>query len=350
MRETEAEGTAADTGRPPAMSDVALLAGVSHQTVSRVLNDHPNVSKATRAKVLQAIDALGYRRNVWARALATGQSNVVGVIAQNTTLFGPSSTVEALSMAASEVGMAVTLGHLRDFDRGSVRATVDRLLSQGVAGIILLLPLLLAEDAIEVLPDDVPVVTVDGPADWRGSNVLVDQERGGAMATEHLLEYGHSTVWHVAGPESWNDSRGRESGWAAALARAGVDAPPLLRADWSPGSGYQAGQLLARIPDCTAVFAANDYVALGLVRALAEHGRSVPGDVSVVGYDDVPESGYFSPPLTTVRQEFDRLGRESLRLLLQQLRAGDRSPRRVLVEPVLVPRTSVSAPARAVTG
>src|SRR4051812_13823587 len=183
MRKPQAEVTAApaDAGRPPAMSDVALLAGVSHQTVSRVLNDHPNVAKTTRAKVLEAIEVLGYRRNLSARALATGQSNVVGVIAQNTTLFGPSSTVEALSMAASEVGMAVTLGHLRDFDRASVRATVDRLLSQGVAGIILLLPLLLAEDAIEVLPHDVPVVTVDGPPDWRGSNVLVDQERGGAL-------------------------------------------------------------------------------------------------------------------------------------------------------------------------
>ncbi|GMA84845.1 LacI family transcriptional regulator [Angustibacter aerolatus] len=323
------------------MSDVAVLAGVSHQTVSRVLNEHPNVSRATRAKVLEAIEALGYRRNLSARALATGRSNVVGVIAQNTTLFGPSSTIAALSVAALDVGMAVTLGHLRDFDRTSMRATVDRLMSQGVAGIILLLPLLLAEDVIGALPGDVPLVTVDGPPDWQGSNVLVDQERGGVLATEHLLAAGHRSVWHVAGPEAWNDSRARQRGWERALADAGQDAPPVLRADWSPRSGHEAGRLLARIPDCTAVFAANDHVALGLTRALAEHGRSVPGDVSIVGYDDVPESEFFSPPLTTVRQDFDRLGHESLGLLTQQARAGDRTPQRVLIDPVLVERSSV---------
>ena len=334
----------ADLGRPPAMSDVAALAGVSQQTVSRVLNEHPNVSATTRAVVQDAIATLGYRRNLSARALATGRSHVVGVIAQNTTLFGPSSTVEALSIAALEVGMALSLNHLRDFDRQSMAFVVDRLMSQGVAGIILLLPVHLAEDAIDVVPHDIPVVTVDGPTDWRGSNVLVDQHAGAVLATEHLLAHGHPSVWHVAGPETWNDARARERGWTQALTDRGIEPPPVIRADWSPSSGYRAGKILARIPDCTAVFAANDYVALGLGRALAEHGRSVPGDVSLVGYDDVPESEFFSPPMTTIKQDFAEVGHEGLRLLVEQIRADERQEGRVLIDPVLVERASVGVP------
>ena len=336
--------THAGPTRPPAMSDVAALAGVSQQTVSRVLNDHPNVSVTTKALVRDAIATLGYRRNLSARALATGRSHVVGVIAQNTTLFGPSSTIEGLSVAALDVGMALSLSHLREFDRQSMRGVVDGLMSQGVAGIILLLPVRLAEDVIDVVPPEVPVVTVDGPPDRRGANVLVDQHAGAILATEHLLDHGHTGVWHVAGPETWNDSRARESGWSSVLAARGLEAPPVIRADWSPRSGYRAGQLLARIPDCTAVFATNDHVALGLCRALAEHGRRVPEDVSVVGYDDVPESEFFSPPLTTVRQDFVQLGQEGLGLLVEQIRAGERGVRQVLIDPVLVERCSVARP------
>ncbi len=338
------DASGGDLGRPPAMSDVAALAGVSQQTVSRVLNNHPNVSATTRAVVQDAIATLGYRRNLSARALATGRSHVVGVIAQNTTLFGPSSTVEALSVAALEVGMALSLNHLRDYDRQSMSFVVDRLMSQGVAGIVLLLPVHLAEDAIDVVPEDIPVVTVDGPTDWRGSNVLVDQHAGAVLATEHLLAHGHPSVWHVAGPETWNDSRARERGWAQALSDRGIEPPPVIRADWSPASGYRAGKILARIPDCTAVFATNDHVALGIMRAMEEHGRRIPADVSLVGFDDVPEAAYFQPALTTVRQEFAEVGREALRLLLDQLVSGAPSAESVLVEPDLITRDTVGPP------
>jgi DNA-binding LacI/PurR family transcriptional regulator len=221
---------------------------------------------------------------------------------------------------------------------------VERLIEQGAAGLVFIAPVDAAAAAIQLVPAGVPIVTVDGQPDWHTANVSVDQHAGGLLATRHLLEHGHQTVWHVAGPQDWYDSRAREAGWRAALADAGAEAPPVLRTDWSAAAGYTAGQMLARIPDCGAVFAANDHTALGIMRAMAERGRSIPGDVSLVGFDDVPESAFLSPPLTTVRQEFAEVGRAALRLLADQLSSGERSVDVVLVDPVLVPRQTVGAP------
>jgi DNA-binding LacI/PurR family transcriptional regulator len=184
-------------------------------------------------------------------------------------------------------------------------------------------------------------VTVDGLPEWQCANVAVDQYAGGALATKHLLDSGHRTVWHVAGPEQWHGSRAREQGWRATLAEAGREAPPMPRAGWSAASGYQCGRMLARIPDCTAIFAANDHVALGIMRAMAEQGRRIPDDVSLIGFDDVPEAAYFHPALTTIRQEFTDVGRQALRLLLDQIGTGTPSTESVLVEPALVRRDTV---------
>jgi DNA-binding LacI/PurR family transcriptional regulator len=333
----------AESSRGPAMADVAARAGVSHQTVSRVLNGHPNVAAATKHRVLTAIAELGYRRNLSARVLATGRSNVIGVVTQNTTLFGPSSMVEALDRAAVAAGLSLTVGYAGE-DTASFQRDVERLIEQGAAGLVFIAPVDAAAAAIQLVPAGVPIVTVDGQPDWHTANVSVDQYAGGLLATRHLLEHGHPTVWHVAGPQDWYDSRAREAGWRAALADAGAEAPPVLRTDWSAAAGYTAGQMLARIPDCGAVFAANDHTALGIMRAMAERGRSIPGDVSLIGFDDVPESGFFTPPLTTVRQEFAEVGRAALRLLVDQLTSGERSADFVLVDPVLVSRQTVGAP------
>jgi len=331
--------------RGPVMSDVAARAGVSHQTVSRVINGHPNVATTTRNRVLTAIAELGYRRNLSARVLATGRSNVIGVVAQNTTLFGPSSMVQAIGEAALSADLSLTVGHIAGYDIASAsRLVVDRLIQQGVAGLVFITPVDTAAAAIKKVPDGVPIVTVDGLPEWRIANVSVDQYAGGRLATRHLLDRGHRTVWHVAGPEQWHGSRAREAGWRAELAAAGCEEPPMLRAGWSAESGYACGKMLARVADCTAIFASNDHVALGIVRAMAEHGRSIPGDVSLVGFDDVPESAYFSPALTTIRQEFAEVGREALRLLLDQLRTGTGSADSVLVEPTLVSRDTVAPP------
>jgi DNA-binding LacI/PurR family transcriptional regulator len=333
--------------RRPVMSDVAARAGVSHQTVSRVLNGHPHVAATTRTRVLAAIAELGYRRNLSARVLATGRSNVIGVVAQNTTLYGPSSMVQAIGEAALSADLSLTVGHVAGYDATAAsRRIVERLVQQGAAGVVFIAPVDAAAEAMRLVPSGIPIVTVDGLPEWQCANVSVDQYAGGRLATRRLLEQGHRTVWHVAGPEQWHGSRAREAGWRAALAEAGATAPPMARAGWSAASGYQCGRMLARIPDCTAIFATNDHVALGVMRAMAEQGKRVPDDVSLIGFDDVPEAGYFHPGLTTVRQEFAEVGRQALRLLMEQLATGVRSAESALVEPVLIDRDTVG-PVRA---
>jgi DNA-binding LacI/PurR family transcriptional regulator len=174
--------------------------------------------------------------------------------------------------------------------------------------------------------------------------VTVDQEAGAVAATTHLLEAGHRTVWHVSGPADWFDSQGRIAGWQRALTQAGADIPPLMPADWSAASGYQAGQILARMTDVTAVFAANDHLALGILRALHENGRRVPEDISLVGFDDVPEAAYYIPPLTTMRPDFDAVAAASIDLLVAQIRSGHRLGQRRMLTPTLISRESVAPP------
>ncbi len=167
---------------------------------------------------------------------------------------------------------------------------------------------------------------------------------GARLATAHLLDAGHPAVWHVAGPEDWFDAAGRIAGWSAELQARDIEVVPLLRGDWTAASGYSAGQLPGRMPEVSAIFAANDTMALGVLHALHELGRRVPQDVNVVGFDDVPEAAHYIPPLTTVRQEFDAVARESLAVLLDQL-DGDASPAHREVVPELVVRASVRGPA-----
>ncbi len=332
--------------RDPSMADVAGLAGVSHQTVSRVLNDHPNVSDRTRLRVLAAIRELGYRPNRAARALATGRSDTVGIIAQGSTLYGPASMQTAFGQAAADAGFAVSVASLRELDGRSISQAVDSLLAQQVSGIAILAPVATPDLALASIAPDLPLVLIDAGPDIDRSVVSVDQALGARLATEHLLGLGHETVWHVSGPAGWFDSTGRIDGWRRTLEEAGREVPPLLPADWTAAAGFETGQLLARMPDVTAVFAANDHLALGILRALGEHGRRVPEDVSVVGFDDVPESAYFRPPLTTVRQDFAALARTALDVLLGHVHEPT-GPHRTTIRPELVVRASSAPPARA---
>src|SRR5215470_4736405 len=326
------------------MTDVAKLAGVSHQTVSRVLNDHPNVREQTRLRVQAAINELGYRPNKAARLLVTGTSQVIGVVSRSSTLFGPAATLSSLAEEAVRRGFTVNVESVRTLDRRPIADAIGRHLDQRVAGLVIIAPVESANDALDDLPEDIPLVTIDGDPARPTELVTVDQEAGAYAATRHLLDAGHSTVWHVSGPDDWFDARGRVAGWRRALTEAGAEVPPLMSADWLAASGYRNGQILARMADVTAVFAANDHLALGILRALHERGRRVPDDVSVVGFDDVPEAAYYVPPLTTVRPDFDAVAAASVDLLLAQISSGHRLGDRRVLTPRLITRDSVAPP------
>ncbi|WP_051324972.1 LacI family DNA-binding transcriptional regulator [Candidatus Solirubrobacter pratensis] len=326
------------------MSDVARLAGVSHQTVSRVINGSQHVRDETRERVLLAMRQLDYRPNSVARALVTGRSRTLGVVSFDTVLHGPASTLFGIERAAHEAGYFITIASLRALDRASVLDAVERLRLQGVDGILVIAPQESAARALMQVPAGLPLVAVEaGPAD-AVPLASVDQFAGAAAATRHLLELGHATVWHVAGPADWLEAQQRIAGWRATLQEAGVTPPEPLVGDWSATSGYQLGHRLAERADVTAIFVANDQMALGVLRALHEAGRAIPGDVSVVGFDDIPEAPFFMPPLTTVRQDFDEMGRRGLLLLLDTMESAQWPPPNRVVEPELVVRASTGAP------
>jgi DNA-binding LacI/PurR family transcriptional regulator len=329
--------------RAVVMADVAKLAGVSLQTVSRVINDSPHVRAATRKRVEDAMRKLEYRPNPVARALVTGRSKTLGVVSFDTTLFGPASTLFGIERAAHDAGYFVSIVSMRSLTRSSVLSAVERLRAQGVDGILVIAPQESATQALLHLPEDVPVVAAEAGPDESVPLVAVDQVEGARLATAHLLDLGHRTVWHISGPLDWLEAQHRVNGWRSTLEAAGAAPPPVLVGDWSAHGGHELGRELAENRDVTAVFVANDQMALGVLRSLHEAGRRIPGDISIVGFDDIPEAGYFTPPLTTVRQNFNEMGRRSLLMLLEQIESGVRTPTRETVAPELVVRASTAA-------
>ncbi|HEY5979612.1 MAG TPA: LacI family DNA-binding transcriptional regulator [Microlunatus sp.] len=304
------------------MHDVARMAGVSHQTVSRVLNDHPSVRPETRERVQSAIAELGYRRNPIARALVTRRTHTIGVLAPASNLFGPASLVIAVEQAARSHGWYVSLASLSDFDPPSVATAIDHFLGQQVDGLVVVAPVPSAVEACSDAALGVPTVMVatDTQPAAGFDVVAIDQERGARAAVRHLLDLGHPSVAHLAGPIDWLDAAARLRGWRTELTGAGIAVPDVLAGDWSAASGFRVGQELvagAELP--TAVFAANDLMAIGLIRALVEAGISVPGRVSVVGFDDIDAAGFTLPPLTTVRQDLVTLGRLGVERLLARI-------------------------------
>ncbi|TDD18245.1 LacI family DNA-binding transcriptional regulator [Nonomuraea diastatica] len=322
--------------------DVAVLAGVSAMTVSRVLNDPDRVRAETRARVLAAVRELDYRPNQAARQLVTGRSGVLGVVSIDTTLYGPATTLYYIEQAARNAGYNVSIASLSSLNRRSMEEGVQRLRAQAVDGVIIVAPHESATEGLRHLPPELPAVAVDAGDDIPVPVAKVDQRAGAVRVTRHLLSLGHRTVWHVAGPPDWLDANGRIEGWRGVLEQAGRPVPDVLRGDWSSRSGYRLGRGLAQEPELTAVFVANDQMALGVLRALREAGRRVPEDVSVAGFDDIPESAYYWPPLTTVRQDFGEVGRLAFHMLLDRMAGADLDGRR-LVEPELVVRESTGA-------
>ncbi|WP_443063618.1 LacI family DNA-binding transcriptional regulator [Streptomyces sp. NBC_00663] len=335
----------------PSGVDVARLAGVSQKTVSRVFNDEPYVSADVRRRVLDAAEQLGYRRNNAARALASGRTRSIGVVTLGTALYGPASLLMGVERAVRDMGYALRVVNTMEGDPAGVAGAVGSLLDQGVDGIVISEPI--EEDGHQgetPLRVDVPVLVLGAPSPVTAPMVLTAGGGAGPMAraaTEHLLELGHMTVHHLAGPQRWYAARDRLEGWRAALTAHGRTVPPVSEGDWSAASGHAAGRELARDPEVTAVFAANDDMAIGLVRALTEAGRRVPQDVAVVGFDDIPLAAYVTPPLTTVRQPFDAVAQEGLKRLVYAIENPDTTPMPAADPPVdLVVRASSAPPAK----
>ncbi|MFE9423777.1 LacI family DNA-binding transcriptional regulator [Kitasatospora sp. NPDC006697] len=326
------------------MADVARLAGVSSQTVSRVSNGSTGVVEETRQRVLAAMKALGYRPNSAARALKAGEFRTLGVILFTLSTTGNVRTLEAITHAAAGEGYAITLMPVAVPTQTGVRGAFTRLGELAVDGIIVIMEVHLLDAATISLPPHIQVVVADSDAGERYSVVDTDQSEGTRLAVQHLLDLGHDTVRHLAGPAESFAAQRRTDAWRAALEAAGRAVPPVVRGDWSAESGYRAGMLLADDPDCTAVFAANDQMALGLLRAFHERGRRVPQDVSVVGFDDIAESCDFIPPLTTVHQDFAEVGRRCVEGVLKQIRNQTAEQGTTLVPTRLVVRASTAAP------
>jgi DNA-binding LacI/PurR family transcriptional regulator len=328
------------------MADVGRLAGVSHQTVSRVINGSPNVRPETRSRVIAAMRELGYRPNSVARALVTGRTRMLGVVGFDTTLYGPASVLFGIEREAHEAGYLMIVASLKALDRIAIADVIERLRVRGVDGILVIAPDQQTAQSLRETHPDVPLVAVEaGPADAH-SVVAVDQFAGAKSATTHLLDLGHETVWHISGPADWLESRERVEGWKTTLEAAGATPPPVLVGDWSARAGYDLGRRLSQDASVTAIFAANDQMALGVLRAMREADRDVPLDVSLVGFDDIPESPYFTPPLTTVRQDFIEVGSRGVRTLVRAIESGEQMLHGLRVSPQLIVRASTAVAKR----
>ncbi|HEY3573185.1 MAG TPA: LacI family DNA-binding transcriptional regulator [Arthrobacter sp.] len=326
------------------MVDVAVLAGVSTQTVSRVANGSPDVRAATRRHVIAAMNELGYRPNSAARALRRGSFRTIGVITFSLSSLGNMRTLEAIALHAARQDFAIALIPVTAPTQAGIQGAFSRLGELAVDAVIAIMEVHLLDAATVTLPPGVKVVVVDSDAGDGYSVVDTDQADGVRKAVQHLLDLGHETVWHVAGPEESFVSKRRATAWRTSLTTAGRPVPPVIRGDWSADSGYEAGLRLADEPGCTAVFAANDHMALGVLRALREKGKSVPEDISLVGFDDVPEASSYAPPLATVHQNFAAVGKQCVDNVLEQIRTNTTEPGVTLVSTRLVIRQSTAAP------
>jgi DNA-binding LacI/PurR family transcriptional regulator len=341
------EESSRGVSRGVVMLDVARAAGVSQKTVSRVVNRSPHVRPHVRDKVNQAIEQLGYRPNAAAQILRRERSHTIGVLALGTRFFGPSRRVFTLEHEARRLGYALALVSVPDLSARSVADGIDTLLNRGVEGLVVEVPTHL----IDIDPGQLAGLPVVTSAGWitgvpRQAVVDVDQQEACHELTTYLLKLGHDTVWHVAGPRDWDAAQKRLVGWRSALRDAGARVPGVLYGDWSAASGYEQGRKLAARDDVTAIFAANDQMAMGILRAFHEAGREIPDDVSLIGFDDVPEAEFQMVPLTTVGIDADKAAQRILAELLRMIEGGEPP-----LEPVTLPGTELiirktSGPAR----
>ncbi|RFA07588.1 hypothetical protein B7R21_15500 [Subtercola boreus] len=352
--------------RAASVFDVAKAAGVSHQTVSRVLNDHPSLRAETRQRVLDAMRELDYRPNAAARALSSSRSRMIGVLSTSSGEYGPASIVAAVEAAARSRGYSVTIANADGLDPHSVDEAVRHLADLSAEGLVVIAPQTQVLEALKGLAITLPYVTLQSlgavsaggagrggaaggsdPAGGSGgaagggassaaqTSGSLDQVVGARLATAHLAALGHRRIGHIAGPPDWIDAAERLAGFREEMAERGLDPQLVATGDWSAASGYRAAEtLLAQ--GISAIFAGNDQMALGALSAATAAGVAVPGQLSIVGFDDVPEAAYYQPALTTVRQDLAGAGRRAVALLLGE------SGIRPSVQPELIVRASTA--------
>lgn len=334
-----------DRGRAPNIRDVAALAGVSYQTVSRVLNDSANIKASTRERVEDAISQLGYRPNQAARALVTSRSRTIGVLsAESKSHYGPTTAINSIEQAARDAGYRLSITNINSSDYASIKGGLDYLLGQAVEALVVIAPQVRVFDVIAELSVTVPFVTLESTGRDPRHSLSVDQITGARLATRHLIDLGHTEILHISGPQDWIEAEARMQGFVEEINAADLRMRAPILGDWSAHFGYYAGLELLRFRDFTAVFAGNDQMALGFMHACRDMGLDVPGDISIIGFDDIPESAHYPPPLTTVRQNFAELGRRAVSHLLAEL-GGLQPTSHDPIPAELVVRASTAPPA-----
>lgn len=322
--------------------DVARLADVSHQTVSRVLNKHASVKPATREKVEKAITELSYRPNQAARQLVTSQSRMIGVLISESNLFGPSSILNAMQNVSRKEGYSVISISVLAKSRDSWREGIEQLRNLNIDGVITIaLPKEIVTE-IEQSLLEATIVLIGSEPSKKFNVVNMDNGTGAKLATQHLIDQGHTEIFHVAGPKNAYEAQMRSIGYEEVMKESGL-VPRVFPGTWAIESGYEAGKEILKLRELpTAIFCANDHLAIGVIKVLHEHGIQIPGQVSVVGYDDIPESNYLTPSLTTIRPNFDALGKAAIDKMLKQLQQVA-VKEAVMLKPELVVRKSTAS-------
>lgn len=339
MAVTPAATAAVDSA--PRMIEVARLAGVSQQTVSRVLNESAYVSDELRQRVLRAVLELGYRRNRVARALVTRQTMHIGVILTGPVKYGASQALFGVAAQARKFDYATSIVSLEETNHSTIVAALNDLVNEAVDGIIVLAQFAVASDSVNSRSTSVPLIMyVPGEGDTLHT-IAHNEEQAAYTATRHLLDLGHPTVHHLAGPEGWPGTDERIKGWSRALAEDECVRQAPMAGDWSAVSGYEVGRQILAKGGLTAVFVANDQMALGFLKAVKECGLRVPEDISVVGFDDFTESPFFEPALTTMHLDFVEAGRKCVDRIIELIR-GNEEILEPLGEPYLVVRSSTA--------
>ncbi|WGM20303.1 LacI family DNA-binding transcriptional regulator [Paenarthrobacter sp. OM7] len=329
-------------GNAPKIVDVARVAGVSVPTVSRVLNGSTPVSDRLKERVSAAIKELGYRPNSAARALALGSRSMIAILAGNSSRYGWARTIQGIEVTARQRGFSSIVSVVESAEESDVSVAVDLVLAENVAGVIVLEFDEPGRALLRALKTAIPIVGVSGGNHSEGPvpHATLEEFAAGKQVTEYLLSLGHETVHHVSQP-TMGRPLGRTDGWQSALEEAGAPVPAIVHCDWEPRTAYRAGQGLATAKDVSAVFCSNDDIAMAVMRAFADNQITVPGDVSVMGFDDQPLAEFWAPSLSTVRQDFDDLGSRAFRLL-EALMQGEPAPGNSVAVPKLILRESTN--------